>query len=113
MTMRGFPQIYYGSEILMTGDAVQHSNVRKDFPGGWPGDTRNAFTNEGRTEKENEAFNYVKTLATWRKNNPELMAGKMTQFIPENDTYVYFRFKGRHDCYQHGNGTQKNRHEEI
>jgi neopullulanase len=91
MTMRGFPQIYYGSEILMTGDAVQHSNVRKDFPGGWPGDTRNAFTNEGRTEKENEAFNYVKTLATWRKNNPELMAGKMTQFIPENDTYVYFR----------------------
>ncbi|HYG37896.1 MAG TPA: glycoside hydrolase family 13 protein [Cytophagales bacterium] len=91
MTLRGIPQLYYGTEILMTGDGAQHSEVRKDFPGGWAEDNRNAFTKEGRTTQENEAFEYVKALANWRKNNSALMAGKLTHFIPEEDTYVYFR----------------------
>jgi len=66
--------------------------VRSDFPGGWPGDKSDKFTAEGRTDKENDAFNYVRTLANYRKNTTALQTGKMMQYIPQQGIYVYFRY---------------------
>lgn len=92
LTTRGIPQFYYGTEILMKNYANPDGLVRDDFPGGWQGDKTNKFIAGGRTEKENEAFNYVKKLANYRKNNEVLQTGKMMQFIPEEGIYVYFRY---------------------
>jgi len=93
LTTRGIPCIYYGTEILMTGEESKgHGSIRKDFPGGWPGDTVNAFTSAGRNIAQNEAFNYLKTVLKWRLNNKPIQYGKLKQFIPENEIYVYFRY---------------------
>ncbi|MCX7986252.1 MAG: glycoside hydrolase family 13 protein [Bacteroidales bacterium] len=91
-TLRGIPQFYYGSELLMTGNGWQsHAEIRKDFPGGWPNDSINAFTPKGRTPLQNEMVNYISQLFQYRKSNPVLQFGKMIHFVPENNTYVYFR----------------------
>ena len=92
LTMRGIPQMYYGDEILMAGVDNPDGLVRSDFPGGWPGDKVNKFTAPGRTDKENEAFNYVRTLAHYRENTTALQTGKMMQYIPQKGIYVYFRY---------------------
>jgi glycosidase len=89
---RGYPQIYTGTEIMLDGIAGDYQGHRFDFPGGWATDTRNAFTPEGRTKKENEVFYYLQTLLKYRKNNPVLQNGKMKQFIPQDGIYVYFRY---------------------
>jgi len=94
LTTRGIPQLYYGTEILMKNFANPDGLVRDDFPGGWNGDKKDKFSADGRTDKENEAFNYLKTLANYRKNNPVLQTGKMMQFVPEDGIYVYFRYNG-------------------
>ncbi|MBX2889490.1 MAG: glycoside hydrolase family 13 protein [Saprospiraceae bacterium] len=93
LTMRGIPQIYYATEILDTGfEAPSHGNIRKDFPGGWPGDAANKFTAEGRTAAENDAFNFTRTLIRYRNATPALQTGKLMQFVPEDGVYVYFRY---------------------
>ncbi len=92
LTTRGIPQLYYGTEILMKNFASPDGLVRDDFPGGWENDKKNKFTAEGRTNKENEAFNYLKTIANYRKNNAVLQTGKMMQFVPEEGIYIYFRY---------------------
>ena len=92
ITTRGYPQIYYGTEIMLDGIKGSYEGHRFDFPGGFSGDKRNAFEVTGRTEKENEVHNYLKTLLHYRKDNPVLHNGKMKQFVPENDIYVYFRY---------------------
>ena len=89
---RGYPQIYTGTEIMLDGIAGDYQGHRFDFPGGWAADTRNAFTPEGRTKKENEVFYYLQALLKYRKNNPVLQNGKMKQFIPQDGIYVYFRY---------------------
>ncbi|TAH22497.1 MAG: alpha-amlyase [Cytophagales bacterium] len=90
LTTRGTPQIYYGTEVLMTG-GPEHAYLRRDFAGGWAGDKVNVFKNEGLTEKQKEASNYMSKLANWRKNKKVIHTGKLTHFIPENEMYVYFR----------------------
>jgi glycosidase len=92
LSLRGIPQMYYGTEVLMKNYANPDGKVREDFPGGWPTDQVNKFIPAGRNEKENEAFNFVKTLANYRKQNSVLQNGKMMQFVPENSIYVYFRY---------------------
>ena len=92
LTLRGVPQMYYGDEILMKGLSNPDGLVRSDFPGGWPGDKSDKFTAEGRTDIENDAFNYVRTLANYRKNTTALQTGKMMQYIPQQGIYVYFRY---------------------
>ena len=89
---RGYPQIYYGTEVMLDGIPGNYEGHRFDFPGGWAGDKHNAFNAETRTEKENEVFNYLKKLLNYRKTNPVLQNGKMKQFIPENGVYVFFRY---------------------
>ncbi len=109
LTTRGIPQFYYGTEILMKNFASPDGLVRSDFPGGWAADKENKFLASGRSEKENEAFNYVKTLANYRKNNEVLQTGKMTQFIPEDGVYVYFRYNDKKTLMMimNGNDTEK------
>jgi len=92
LTLRGVAQMYYGDEILMKNYSDPDGLVRADFPGGWDGDKVNKFTAAGRTDSENDAFNYVKKLANYRKNTTALQTGKMMQYIPQKHVYVYFRY---------------------
>lgn len=87
-TTRGIPQLYYGTEILMKGRG-DHGVIREDFPGGWSGDSRNAFTKEGRTVQENEAFEHIQKLLKWRKSSKAFKDGHLTHFIPFDNVYVY------------------------
>lgn len=92
-TMRGIPQIYYGSEIGMAGDKGKgDADIRQDFPGGWKADKNNAFTNSGRTASQKKYFDFSKKLLNWRKNKDVIHNGKLTHYIPENNVYVYFRY---------------------
>lgn len=96
LTFRGVPQLYYGDEILMTGVTSPHDgNVRLDFKGGWPEDKENKFTKEGRTEKEDHIFNFLKTLARFRKNSPAITSGKLMQYVPIDGVYTYFRYNDK------------------
>ncbi|MEJ4086782.1 glycoside hydrolase family 13 protein [Galbibacter orientalis] len=91
-TVRGIPQLYYGSEIGMKGDKGKgDGDIRRDFPGGWEGDSNNAFLSSGRTATQNEYFNFTSKLFNWRKNKKVIHSGKTTQYLPENEVYVYFR----------------------
>ena len=92
LTTRGVPQLYYGTENLTKNfKNPSDAEVRKDFEGGWVDDKVNKFLASGRTEKENEAFNFVKKLANYRKNSESLTTGKLTQYLPMDGIYVYFR----------------------
>ena len=94
LTTRGIPEIYYGTEILMTTgpDKSGDGTKRKDFPGGWAGDSRNAFTAQGRTEIENDMYNYLRKLIHWRNASEVVHTGKFRHFIPADGIYVYFRY---------------------
>jgi glycosidase len=91
-TCRGIPQLYYGTEVMMKGIANPDGWVRLDFPGGWEGDKKNAFTGEGLTTEEKAIQAYTKSLGNYRKQSTALQTGKMMQFIPNNGLYVYFRY---------------------
>jgi len=92
LTINRTPQLYYGTEVLMNGTkAVTDGNVRKDFPGGFPGDTKNCFTREGRTQAENAMFDWLSRLLHWRQGNDVIVKGKQTQFIPYKGIYVVAR----------------------
>ena len=92
LTVNRTPQLYYGTEVLMNGTkSVTDGNVRKDFPGGFPGDTKNCFTREGRTQAENAMFDWLSRLLHWRQGNDVIIKGKQTQFIPFNGIYVIAR----------------------
>lgn len=94
-TVRGIPQLYYGSEIGMKGDKGKgDGDIRRDFPGGWEGDTNNAFSKETRTDTQNAYFNFTSKLFNWRKNKTVIHSGKTTQYIPQDEVYVYFRSNG-------------------
>ena len=92
LTVNRTPQLYYGTEVLMNGTkSVTDGNVRKDFPGGFPGDTKNCFTREGRTQAENTMFDWLSRLLHWRQGNDVIIKGKQTQFIPYKGIYVIAR----------------------
>ena len=97
LTTRGIPQIYYGTEILMTGDKGKgDGDLRKDFPGGWQGDTRDCFVENGRTALENEAFEFTRQLLNWRKGNQVIGKGSLKHYSIQNGVYVYQReFNGK------------------
>ena len=91
------PQLYYGTEVLMNGTKnVTDGNVRKDYPGGFPGDTHNCFTKEGRSKSEQAMFSWLSRLLHWRQGNEVITKGKQIQFIPYNGIYVIARqYKGK------------------
>jgi neopullulanase len=90
MTMRGIPCLYYGTEIGMTG-GEEHGMIRGDFPGGFPGDSANAFTAQGRSRREAEMYAAVKQLIHLRRSRQSLMAGKLTHLPPVGEVYAYTR----------------------
>ena len=98
LTTRGIPQVYYGTELLFKATKAQGDGaIRKDMPGGWPGDERSVFTEAGRTPEEREAYSYMKTILNWRKNSKAVTEGTMTQYAPlqqNGNCYVYARQKG-------------------
>ena len=92
LTVKRIPQLYYGTEVLMNGTKkVTDGYVRKDFPGGFPGDEHNCFTTEGRTRAENNMFRWTSRLLHWRQGNETIIRGMQTQFIPYNGVYVLVR----------------------
>ena len=91
-TVRGIPQLYYGSEIGMKGDKnVGDGDIRHDFPGGWKDDSKNAFSAEGRTKEQQQFFDITSKLFNWRKGKSVIHNGKTTHYVPENNIYTYFR----------------------
>ena len=108
LTVKRIPQLYYGTEIMMNGTKkVTDGHVRKDFPGGFPGDDHNAFTREGRTQKEQQMFSWLSRLLHWRNGNETIIRGMMKQFIPHNGIYVISRSWHRNTVLTIVNGTTK------
>ena len=96
LTQRGIPHLYYGDEVLTKNfKNPTDAEVRKDFPGGWEGDSINKFVASGRTEAENDFFNYLKKLANYRKSSSALKTGKLMQYVPQDGLYVYFRYDAK------------------
>ena len=92
LTINRIPQLYYGTEILMNGTKeTTDGNVRKDFPGGFPGDARDCFTPAGRTREEQSMFAWLSRLLHWRQGNAVITEGTQTQFIPWKGVYVIAR----------------------
>jgi glycosidase len=109
-TVRGIPQLYYGSEIGMAGNKDNgDAAIRQDFPGGWEGDTNNAFTAAGRTSIQNDYYDFTSKLFNWRKNNSAVHFGKMTHYIPEDNTYVYFRYNEKQSVMVLINNSKENK----
>jgi|TARA_B110000238_G_C16105563_1_gene430240 glycosidase len=94
-TIRGIPQFYYGTEILMDSNKNpgNHGLIRSNFPGGWPGDQVNAFTGSGLNKNQIETLRFFKKLLNWRKNNEVIHYGKLIQFTPKfaEEIYSYYR----------------------
>ena len=93
LTLPRTPQIYYGTEILMNdfekpGD---HGLIRTDFPGGWQGDTINAFSGEGLTDEQKDMQSFLSTVLNYRKNSQAIHDGKTVHFAPFMGTYFLFR----------------------
>ena len=91
-SVRGMPMIYYGDEIGMHGG--DDPDNRRDFPGGWREDTRNAFESNGRTAEENKLFDHVRHLAAIRRHSAPLRQGTMIQLFCNDHTYAFARVLG-------------------
>jgi glycosidase len=91
LTMRGIPQLYYGDEFALPGDGSQHSNVRLDFMGGWPGDSLDYFQPAGLRGRADTAYRFLQNLLKWRKTSRAVSQGSFTHYLPEDNVYVYFR----------------------
>jgi neopullulanase len=108
-TVRGIPQLYYGTEIGMAGDKGKGDGaIRQDFPGGWKDDKNNAFMASTRTKEQNEYFDFTKKVMTWRKNAKVIHEGKTKQYLPENNVYVYFRYTQKESVMVIVNNSDKN-----
>lgn len=89
LTTRGVPQLYYGDEVAMTGP--DEATARKDFPGGFPGDKRNAFSSVGRTKEERELFDYIKRVTRLRAELEPLRRGSLRNLHVSEQQYAYAR----------------------
>lgn len=89
-TVRGIPQLYIGTEVLMSGNGFDgHCHIREDFPGGWKGDKENYLT--ARPQAQNDMYQYTARLFNYRKTSDAIRNGQLTHFLPENEVYVFFR----------------------
>ncbi len=93
-TVRGIPQIYYGSEIGMRGDKNKggDADIRRDFPGGWKGDAQNAFNPKTQTPEQQDFYNFTQKILNWRKGKQVIHTGKTKHYMPKEKVYVYFRY---------------------
>ena len=93
-TVRGIPQIYYGSEIGMRGNKEKggDADIRRDFPGGWKSDKQNAFNTSSQTAEQKEFFQFTQKLLNWRKGKEVIHTGKTKNFVPQDGIFTYFRY---------------------
>jgi glycosidase len=96
LTLRGIPQVYYGTEILLDNSTHpgDHGFIRTDMPGGWQGDRVNVFQSKGLSAEQVSMQEHMRLLMQWRKHNKAVVSGKTLHFAPFNDIYVYFRYTG-------------------
>jgi len=95
LTMRGTPQVYYGTEVLLANEQPgHHGYIREDFPGGWAGDTVNAFSGAGLTSEQKTAMEFIRRINTWRKTAEAVHNGDVLHFVPFDNIYVFFRRYG-------------------
>lgn len=108
-TSRGIPQIYYGSEIGMRGDKNNggDAEIRKDFPGGWKGDSQNAFDPKTQTAQQKDYFDFTQKLLNWRKGKDVIHNGKTKHYMPIDKVYVYFRYNDKENVMVIINNNQK------
>lgn len=92
LTVPGIPQLYYGTELLMSGTREGgDGNIRKDIPGGFPGDDHSEFTRSGRSAMQNEAYDFISRINNWRKGSKAVADGSMKHYFPDNGLYVFER----------------------
>lgn len=92
-TVRGIPQIYYGSEIGMRGEKSKgDADIRRDFTGGWKGDPQNAFNPQTRTAEQKDFHDFTQKMLNWRKSKDVIHNGKTKHYMPKEKVYVYFRY---------------------
>lgn len=89
LTARGTPVWYYGDEIAMRGG--EDPDNRRDFPGGWAGDPRNAFERAGRTAEEQAVWAHVRALMHLRRDLEPLRRGSMLHLAVTEQSYVFAR----------------------
>ncbi len=90
-TVRGTPMVYYGDEIALPG--ASDPDNRRDFPGGWKGDAKDAFTAAGRTPAQQAVWSHVQTLLKLRAARPELRAGNTEHLVETEQQFAYRRGK--------------------
>jgi len=93
-TVRGIPQLYYGSEVGMRGDKNKggDADIRRDFPGGWKSDKINAFNPSSQNPEQKQFYQFTQKLLNWRKGKEVIHTGKTKNFVPQNNVFVYFRY---------------------
>lgn len=96
-TVRGIPQIYYGSEVGMRGDKEKggDADIRRDFPGGWKSDKQNAFNPATQTSEQKEFYQFTQKLLNWRKGKEVIHTGKTKNFVPKDGVFTYFRYNDK------------------
>lgn len=94
LTIRGTPQLYYGTEVLLQNTAKpgDHGLIRSDFPGGWAGDAVNGFTGQGLNADQVRIQSFMKKILNWRKQKSAIHQGKTLHFAPKDGVYVYARY---------------------
>ncbi|WP_292008215.1 glycoside hydrolase family 13 protein [Chryseobacterium sp.] len=109
-TVRGIPQIYYGTEIGMRGDKNKggDADIRRDFPGGWKSDKQNAFNVSSQTPQQKEYYQFTQKLLNWRKGKDVIHTGKTKNYIPQNNVFVYFRYDDKESVMVVINNNDKN-----
>jgi len=96
LTMRGIPQFYYGTELLMTSPTERDDGAtRQDFPGGWAGDAVDPISGSGLSDRQREAQAFMRTLMRWRRGQPVVHHGKLMHYAPDRGTYAWFRYDAR------------------
>ncbi|MBP2616175.1 glycoside hydrolase family 13 protein [Chryseobacterium jejuense] len=96
-TVRGIPQIYYGSEVGMRGNKEKggDADIRRDFPGGWKSDKQNAFNPATQTSEQKEFYQFTRKLLNWRKGKEVIHTGKTKNFVPKDGVFTYFRYNDK------------------
>jgi glycosidase len=89
LSVRGIPQLYYADEIALAGGGDPDN--RRDFPGGFPGDSRNAFTKGGRTREEQRMFEWTRDWIRLRREHPAIRHGQMIDLVYDDDIYAFAR----------------------
>ncbi|BFO67160.1 glycoside hydrolase family 13 protein [Chryseobacterium sp. KCF3-3] len=114
-TVRGIPQIYYGSEIGIRGDkkAGGDADIRRDFPGGWKSDQQNAFNSSTQTQEQKEFFQFTQKLMNWRKGKEVIHNGKTKNFVPQDGVFVYFRYNAKESVMVIINNNEKDQSLEL